>query len=417
MRWGRKFTAVGAALGCLALVLPGFASADGPANDNFAERLGLESTLPVEVSASNIDATKEEPWENVGPFSAGHSVWFVWEAPASEWVTVSACDSEIPAVLAIFTGAALDNLTRVTNGNASEGPSCPYSMREYTFKATNGSSYDIAVDGNPLYMPPAPPPVTEGNVALRIESTPPPVNDDFANATTLAGPIDEEPGGNRTYIVHSFGYNWGADKQVGEGDHDGDPGGASVWYDWVAPESGTALISSCCAGAPSLLGVYRGNTVDDLTEVGAGDGFLEIPVTAGNTYRIAVDGKQDGVGSAAAGSFNLMLSMSLAPALKPDGSAPALIVPAPPAIAPKTTISSKKIRSKARSATFAFRSDSPGSTFRCRVDGHRPAPCRSPKKYSGLSAGRHTFRVYAVDAAGNADATPATARFTASADR
>jgi hypothetical protein len=34
--------------------------------------------------------------------------------------------------------------------------------------------------------------------------------------------------------------------------------------------------------------------------------------------------------------------------------------------------------------------------------------CTSPKTYSGLKKGSHTFAVRAVDAAGNLDPTPAT---------
>ena len=59
-------------------------------------------------------------------------------------------------------------------------------------------------------------------------------------------------------------------------------------------------------------------------------------------------------------------------------------------------------------ATFAFRSDEPGATFACALDGAAPAPCTSPKSYSGLSVGSHTFSVVATDAVGNPDESPAT---------
>jgi hypothetical protein len=41
--------------------------------------------------------------------------------------------------------------------------------------------------------------------------------------------------------------------------------------------------------------------------------------------------------------------------------------------------------------------------------------CSSPKAYSGLATGSHTYKVAATDAAGNTDATPATATWTISA--
>lgn len=59
------------------------------------------------------------------------------------------------------------------------------------------------------------------------------------------------------------------------------------------------------------------------------------------------------------------------------------------------------------SATFAFTSTESGSTFECSLDGAAFGPCASPKKFGGLSQGRHTFRVRATDAAGNTDPTPA----------
>jgi hypothetical protein len=40
--------------------------------------------------------------------------------------------------------------------------------------------------------------------------------------------------------------------------------------------------------------------------------------------------------------------------------------------------------------------------------------CTSPRTYNGLSAGQHTLAVYATDAAGNADTTPATRAVTIS---
>jgi hypothetical protein len=62
-------------------------------------------------------------------------------------------------------------------------------------------------------------------------------------------------------------------------------------------------------------------------------------------------------------------------------------------------------------AKFAFSSSEAGSTFTCRLDSRKPAACRSPKSYSGLKPGRHTFKVWAADAARNKDPTPAKRTF------
>lgn len=52
-------------------------------------------------------------------------------------------------------------------------------------------------------------------------------------------------------------------------------------------------------------------------------------------------------------------------------------------------------------ARFSFKSDESGSTFRCKLDSKRPAKCRSPKTYKGLKPGKHTFKLWAIDPAGN----------------
>jgi hypothetical protein len=78
---------------------------------------------------------------------------------------------------------------------------------------------------------------------------------------------------------------------------------------------------------------------------------------------------------------------------------------------PRTRITKARVRQKARRATFAFDSNEEGSSFRCRLDGHRASSCVSPRSYAGLTAGSHAFRVDAVDAAGNADATPVASHF------
>ena len=76
---------------------------------------------------------------------------------------------------------------------------------------------------------------------------------------------------------------------------------------------------------------------------------------------------------------------------------------------PETSITSQPPASTTEtSASFAFASSESGSTFACQLDGASWASCSSPKAYSGLATGEHTFAVRATDGAGNTDATPAT---------
>lgn len=57
--------------------------------------------------------------------------------------------------------------------------------------------------------------------------------------------------------------------------------------------------------------------------------------------------------------------------------------------------------SNTTSATLAFADSEIGVGFRCSIDGGSAIACTSPRTYSGLTQGPHSFSVSAVDAAGN----------------
>ena len=49
--------------------------------------------------------------------------------------------------------------------------------------------------------------------------------------------------------------------------------------------------------------------------------------------------------------------------------------------------------------------------FECSIDGEPFEQCESPMEYSGLTSGRHRFRVRAIDLAGNIEQPPVTRTF------
>jgi hypothetical protein len=443
--------AVGASLGVLAPT-----ALAAPTNDHFGDRTVLPATLPIAVSESNVGATKDPGESHLGNLSAsGHSLWWEWEAPASEWVTVSVCESGFLADVDVFEGTELEHLTEITDErtNGDQGPGCWAIGMTHTFAAVAGRHYVIGADGNSFYPPPPPGepphvPSGEGMIKLSLEATPPPPNDDFAAATPVGTHFQsmrespfEEPNEDRYLYEHTVGYNWGATKQPGEPDHAGDPGGASVWYSFTPAESGEARISLQGAGGPKLLALYRGSALGELEPVGSSAGpfsYLTANVVGGAEYRIAVDGSQavstaEPFAGSFMGSFELEVNLILPPAAEtPPGVCACLSEPLPQVPPPTTptpaaqtptptlaltsavTIGAHQVDAAAGTATFRFASPTKGASFRCKLDGKAYEACASPFKVKGLRPGRHVLRVLARGKGTKAGA-PAVVHFTVAA--
>jgi hypothetical protein len=120
--------------------------------------------------------------------------------------------------------------------------------------------------------------------------------------------------GDRTVVQSSTtllaASDLGATKEVGEPNHAGNPGGASVWWTWTARTTGTASIDTMGSSFDTLLGVYTGTSVDNLTLIAANDdsnggltSAATLAVVAGTTYQIAVDGY-----GAASGNIRLSIT-------------------------------------------------------------------------------------------------------------
>src|SRR5436190_5408167 len=77
-----------------------------------------------------------------------------------------------------------------------------------------------------------------------------PVNDNFINATVLAG---------STNLVTVT--NTDATIEAGEPTHANASGGKSVWWSWQAPVTGSVAISTAGSSFDTLLAVYTGETI------------------------------------------------------------------------------------------------------------------------------------------------------------
>jgi len=261
-----------------------------PANDDFAaaQTLTPSSFTLGWAEGSTRFATKQAGEPDHAGNPGGHSVWFSWTAPASEPVRISVCgvEGEMDSLLAAYTGSELASLSLVAANDDGSRPRCGTRDSEIDLNAVAGTTYRIAVDGkNGL----------EHKFSLQIEGAP--ANDDFAQAQSLPG----------TSAVSVSGSNAIADKEPGEPNHAGNPGGHSVWFSWTAPETGPYVISTCPyfeESPDTLLAVYTGSSLADLTPVAAGDDSpsacqevgseATIEAVAGTTYRIAVDSKDAG---------------------------------------------------------------------------------------------------------------------------
>jgi hypothetical protein len=282
----------------------------GPTNDLFATRALLTGSN-VTAMGTSINSTKEFGEGAHGAINGGKSVWWKWTAASSGPVTMTTSGSDFDTVLSVYTGTVVSNLTlKAQNNDETEG--VPAST--LTFEAIAGTEYAIAVDGDDEAGE-----ASFGNVVLSITQITAPPNDHFAAAIPLAGSTANAA----TATANST-------KEPGEPNHAGDTGGSSIWWTWTPPFNGIARIYTGGSSYDTVLAVYTGTVVSNLTLVAqnndadalGGDVASEVVINAesNTTYRIVVDGIDGTVGNA---TLSIVLSIRpvvTAPARQPDGS-------------------------------------------------------------------------------------------------
>ncbi|HEX4265249.1 MAG TPA: Ig-like domain-containing protein [Verrucomicrobiae bacterium] len=226
-----------------------------------------------------------------------------------------------------------------------------------------------------------------------------PANDNFTNAIVLTTSTN----------ISVLSTNILATKEPGEPKHAGNNGGHSVWWKWTAPGNGVVTINTINSTFNTLLGVYTGGSVSNLTQVAAnddnssrGDGSsqVHISVLAGTEYEIAVDGK-----NSATGVIQLNLSFS------PDIKAPTVSITSPKSGA-KLTNSTVNIQGKASDnlnvALVQFRLENAQGTN----DYQNATGTNSwTGTVTGLIPGPNTIRVRAVDISGNESTASSTVTY------
>ena len=278
-----------------------------PLNDNFASAQALLGGFAT-VPGNTANATKEAGEPNHAGNAGGHSVWYTWTAPSTKAVTIDTINSSFNTLLAVYTGTSLNNLALVaSNDDIAPG----FLQSRVTFNAAAGTTYQIAVDGFNG---------ASGSVVLTLNQTL--ENDNFINAESIGGVSG---------VV--YGSTSGATKEPGEPNHANNPGGNSIWYYWTAPISGTATFNTLGSQFNTLLAVYTGASVSNLTLVASDDDispsnqlssvtFNAIGLTR---YDIAIDGFNGANGDS---TLNWLLTAGAGPSLAgSSGLTPIVVSP------------------------------------------------------------------------------------------
>lgn len=280
-----------------------------PFHDAFASRAKIVGSNVI--FRSYAAGAQSEPGEpNHANQPAHASLWWEWVAPASTSVTIDTFGSDGDTVMAVYTGDTLASLVPVVSNDDTDGL-----LSRVSFNCTAGTVYKIAVDQKNL---------TPGLVMLNLSAVP--GNDDFAKATVLTGAS-----------VEKSGSLYGASVEPGEPRILERKGSRSLWYKWVAPQSGPCQVSVISPDFTPLLAVYTGSTLPSLSLVTAStssstwgyysSSLCSFSATANTTYWFTVDTRDSQI----IGDFTLTVLDALwqfptedilsgSPAVAPDGT-------------------------------------------------------------------------------------------------
>jgi outer membrane protein assembly factor BamB len=250
-----------------------------PFNDNFSER-AVASGANVRVRSNNEGATAEAGENNHAGVTGNTSLWWTWTAPANSQVVFDTNGSAYDTALAIYTGTTVSTLQAVASNDNAPGTT----TSRVLVNVVGGTTYQIAVSGRNN---------AAGYTSLRIGTVP--ANDDLANAQLLTG-----------VSLRADGTLLNASKESGEKDPTSSAAGHSIWFKWVAPKSGSFILSAFATSVDTIAAVYTGSgSVGNLTLVAAqddaptnsanSDALVPFTASSGTTYYFSIDhGTRDG---------------------------------------------------------------------------------------------------------------------------
>jgi hypothetical protein len=258
-----------------------------PPNDQFANRRVLGNAVALSVAGTNAGATMEagEP-EHAGR-PANHTVWWTWTAPVTMDAMVTTLGADFDPVLAVYTGGSVKTLTLVASNDNISGLNA---NSRVIFRAVAGTTYHLVVGSA----------VAEamgdfGFTIARTTIVPAPVNDAFAAASDLGSVLAATINATST----------GASAEAGEPSHAGSLPRGSVWWRWTAPVAGTLTLDTVGSAIDTRLAMYSGSSVSALTLVASNDdgapgltsSRISVPVTAGASYALVIDGFAGALGA------------------------------------------------------------------------------------------------------------------------
>lgn len=272
------------------------------------------------------------------------------------------------------------------NENWLEDLSCPsatYCIAVGVYKDSNGAPHGLAERWNGttwrIYKPP--PPVGAAEAALVGVS-----------CTSSSNCIAVGRSGSNSYVVHWNGSEWSVLPSP-------NVSGAS----WTIP------VDVSCPSPTKCVAVGQAETASGRLPLVMGwDGTVwtleSAPNSSGSKYtqlegvfcRRAVDCMAVGQGSYGGHNWEFAVRSLESKQETPD----------------TTILSGPSGEVSSGYVTFYFNSTESEPAYECSLDGSAYGVCSSPKNYQELSEGSHTFKVRAVDLAGNQDTTPAERTFT-----